>query len=64
MYRAAEDILGLAYLHDLAQIHHLDPVAQISNRAEIMGNELVSHIELLLQTRQKGNDMNTQRHVQ
>ena len=37
-------------LHDLAQVHHHDPVADIANHRQIVANEHISQMKLLLQT--------------
>ena len=37
-------------LHDLAQVHHHDPVTDIANHCQIVANEHISQMKLLLQT--------------
>jgi len=44
----AEELFGLGHLHDLAQIHHGDAVADMSHDREIVRDEQIRQPEFFL----------------
>ena len=60
----AEDLLRGAELHDHAEIHHRDAMAEIAHRAEIVADEEVGGLQLLLQADQQVDDLRPRRRVQ
>ena len=54
----------VAVLHDLARIHHGDPVGHLGHYAQIMGNEQYGGPSLLLQVVHQIQDLRLHRHVQ
>src|SRR5215210_7062737 len=51
-------------LHDLAEVHHGDPVRDVLDHGEVVGYEDVGEVELLLQVLQKVDDLRLDRDVQ
>ena len=47
--RVCEQLLSLAQLHNLPQVHHRYPVADVLNHGEVMGNKQVRQTKLFLQ---------------
>ena len=46
MGRPLVDLVGVALFDDLAEIHDGDPVADVPDDGEIVGNEEVGHTQL------------------
>ena len=64
MSRFPEDDVALALLHDPPQIHHTDPVADMANNRQIMGNEEVGRPPLSLQPQHQVDDLRADRHIE
>jgi hypothetical protein len=62
--RIAEDLLALAFLDDLAQIHHRDPVAQMANDGEVVRDEDNAERETLSQVMKELKDGGLHRYVE
>lgn len=52
--RICVDSLRSVELHDTSQIHDHDPVADVLDDAEVMGDENISQVKLLLQAGGRG----------
>ena len=64
MLRRIIQFLGRCYLNDLAQVHHRNPVAGISDFREIVGDEQVSPVELHLKVGEEIDDLRLDRDVE
>ena len=53
MRRPLVDLVGVALFDDLAEVHHSDPVADVSDDREIVGDEQVGNAQLVLQLGQQ-----------
>src|SRR5215470_16742593 len=62
--RFREDGLRRTRLHDLAQVHDDQPMAQVANRGEVMRHEEIGHAEALLKILQEIHDLRANGHVQ
>ena len=62
--RICVDSLGGVELHDTSQIHDHDPVADVFDDAEVMGDENISQVKLLLQAAEEVDDLCLDRNVQ
>ena len=49
MLRTVDHILGCAHLHDPAQVHHRDAVADVLHHQKVMRDEQIGDAQLLLQ---------------
>ena len=49
MHRILVQIFLICLLHEIAQIHNADPVADVLDYAQIVGNENVGQVVFLLQ---------------
>ena len=56
--------LGGVELHDTSQIHDHDPVADVLDDAEVMGDEHICQVKLLLQAAEEVDDLCLDRNVQ
>ncbi len=64
MPRPRADLLGRAELDQLAEVHHADPVADVGDRGEVVGDEQVGEPELALQVAQQVQHLCLDRHVE
>ena len=55
--RICVDSLRSVELHDTSQIHDHDPVADVLDDAEVMGDENISQVKLLLQAAEEVDDL-------
>jgi hypothetical protein len=55
--RRTEQLLGLADLHDPAEVHHGDPVAHVADHGQVVRDEDVGEPQLLLQLGQQVDDL-------
>ena len=53
MQRLSEELARLRELHDLANVHHRDPVADAPNDAQIVRHKQVGESQALLQLQQQ-----------
>ena len=64
--RAGEQFLSICLLYKRAQIHHTDPMGNVANHTDVMGDKQQTQIHLLLKTCQHienlGLDGNIQDH--
>ena len=49
MLRIAEQLIGGGDLHDLAQVHHRDTIANVFDHGQVVRDEQVREPELFLQ---------------
>ena len=59
-----EQLVGLGQLHHLSDVHNSDPIRDVLDDAEIVGDEQIGEIELRLQVLQKVEDLRLNRHVE
>ena len=59
-----EDLLGGAELHDAAEVHHRDPVAEIADHAEVVRDEQVARAVTRLKIGEHVQDRRLHRHVE
>ena len=64
MERVLVDGVGRPELHDLAQVHDRDPVGDVADDAEVVGDEEVGEAELLLQVLEQVEDLGLDRDVE
>ena len=64
MLRICVDAFGGVELHDAPEVHNHDPVTDIFDDAEVMGDEHIGQVELLLQTAEEVDDLCLDRNVQ
>ncbi len=57
MLRLGEDILGGAFLDDLAALHDVDALGHLAHDAEVVGDEQHGHAHLALQLLQQLEDL-------
>ena len=57
MFGIAEEGPGRRRLHDLPQIHHRDPVAQVFDHPQVVRDEEIRQPELLLNVREQVDDL-------
>ena len=62
--RICVDAFGGVELHDAPEVHNHDPVTDIFDDAEVMGDEHIGQVELLLQTAEEVDDLCLDRNVQ
>ena len=62
--RVAEHLAPVGDLHDLAEVHHGHPVADVLNHAHVVGDEQVRQPELPLQIAQQVQDLRLDRYVE
>ena len=62
--RSAEDGLGVADLHDPAEVHHGDPVGEVADDAEVVRDEQVARLAPELELGQQVEDGGLDRHVE
>jgi hypothetical protein len=49
MKRAFENVVPVPEFHDLPEVHHPDPVADVPGHGEVMGDKQIGKLEFLLQ---------------
>src|SRR5437868_589538 len=59
-----QKLLRRCYLHDLAEIHHGDPIADLLDHRHVVRDEEIGEVELVLQVLQQVEDLRLDRHVQ
>ena len=59
-----EQLLGGRGLDDPAEVHHRDPVADVADHREVVGDEEVGQAELVLQVDEQVDDLRLDRHVE
>ena len=64
MTRPAVQVTRGRYLHHLAHIHHSDPVRDVLDHRQVVGDEKVCQVELLLEVFQKVDDLRLDRDVE
>jgi hypothetical protein len=64
MERVVEERVGFRQLHDLAEIHHGDPVAHVPDHGKIMSDDHEGQPEALLQVFEQIDDLRLDRHVE
>ena len=64
MGRLVEDRLDRPRLHDLAVLHHVDPLGHLSHDVEVVGDEKHCHLELALKLAQEGENLGLDGHVE
>src|SRR5581483_2374754 len=64
MTGSREDLLGGPALHDLARVHHGDPVTHLGHDAEVVADQQHGHLESLLKLRQQLEDLGLDRDVE
>ena len=57
MLRLGEDVLGGAFLDDLAGLHDVDALGHLAHDAEVVGDEQHGHAHLALQLLQELEDL-------
>ena len=62
--RIVEELVRFGQLDHLAQVHHRDPVAEVVDDAQIVGDEEVGELELLAQVFEQVDDLGLDGHVQ
>src|SRR6185436_12788171 len=62
--RLAIERLDVADLHDLAEVHHHDAVADVADHIEVVGDEDVGEVESILQIGEQIQDLRADRLVQ
>ncbi len=62
--RLGEDVLGGAFLDDLAALHDVDALGHLADDAEVVGDEQQRHAHLALQLLQQLEDLRLDRHVE
>ena len=58
------DIIPVRHLHDVAQVHHADTVADVTDYRQVVGDEQVGKVEFILKVFQEVNDLGLNGHVQ
>jgi hypothetical protein len=51
-----EDALRRSHFHEPAEIHHGDPIRQVTDHVEVVGDEEIGHVLLGLELRQQVDD--------
>jgi len=64
MLGLADDGFGVCHFDDFAQIHDHNPVAEVFDYGQVMGDKEKSYTVLLLQTLQEVDDLGLNRNVQ
>ena len=64
MLRVRKNVLHSALLHDMSVFHDDDAVGKLAHQVQIMGNQQHCHAVLLLQIRQKLQNLQSQAHIQ
>ena len=59
-----EDGLGVGQLHNVAQVHHTDPIGDIAHHRQVVGDEHIGQVLLLLQLLEQVDDLGLDGHVQ
>ena len=62
--RPGEELGGRRQLHDLARVHHRDPVHRLVDDAQIVGDQDQGHAELPLERHEQPEDLGLDRHVE
>src|SRR5205807_6097661 len=62
--RVGVDLFGVRDLDDLAEVHHGDPVAQVADDRQVVGDEQVGQVELVLEVLQEVHDLRLDRDVE
>ena len=62
--RRADDLLGRADLHDLAEVHDGDPVGEHPGERQVVGDEQVGQAALLAQVEHQAQELGPDRHVE
>ena len=60
----SEQLVGRGDLHHVAQIHNADPVGNVADDGQVMGNEQIGQAVLLLQLLQQVDNLGLNGHVQ
>ena len=64
MPRVEIDLVGGAQLHDAAEIHDRDPVGDVPDDTEVVGDEEIRQVEVLLERQQQVQDLRLYRDVE
>ena len=64
MLRGCEQLFGRRHLHDLADVHHRDAVADVLDDAEVVSDEQIGESKALLKLEEEVQDLRLDRHVQ
>ena len=62
MLRRREQLFGVRALHDPADIHHRDPLADMLDDAQVMGDEEIGQPKSLLEFEEEVQDLCLDRH--
>jgi len=57
------NLIPVRHLHDVAQVHHADTVADVTDYGQVVGDEEVGKVELILKVFQEVNDLGLNGHV-
>ena len=57
------DFVSFCHLYHVTQIHHTDPITDVSNYRQVMGYEQISQIVLFLKVFQQVDDLGLDRYV-
>ena len=64
MERAGVQVVRRGQLDDPAEVHHRDPVADVADDRQVVGDEQVGQRELVLEALQQVDDLGLDRHVE
>ncbi len=64
VHRALVQLVGVGHLDQLADVHHRDPVTDVLDHAEVVGDEEVGQVELALQVLQQVDDLRAHRDIE
>ncbi|MBW8714162.1 MAG: ABC transporter ATP-binding protein, partial [Acidobacteria bacterium] len=64
MRRSREDRFRFSHLHNLSQVHHGHPAANVTHQPEIVRDEEIRELQLLLQIHQQIDDLRLHRYIE
>src|SRR6185369_1431239 len=64
VHRLGVEHVAIGKLHDLAEVHHRDPVGNVSHHGQVVSDEDIRQVELALQVFQQVDDLRLDGYVQ
>ncbi len=64
MHRIVEDLLGIRQLDNLPKVHDRDPVADILDHAQVVGDKNISQVAFLFELHQQVEHLRLDRNVE